>query len=188
MRFAVALIIGFAAVLCLAAPAVAQEPVKSFDLLDTRLKPGDTIWVTDAQGLEIKGKVQSLSPESLRLDSAGGSLELGTDRVASISTRPKDGLRNGVLWGALAGFVGGALSCGANPQCAGDEAGAGMAAGLGIVGAGVGAIVGAVVDGAMKPPKITVYRAPSGAPAQTRVSVAPMVGPRAKGLALSFTF
>ena len=34
----------------------AQEPVKTFDQLDMRLKVGDTIWVTDAQGREIRGR------------------------------------------------------------------------------------------------------------------------------------
>lgn len=36
--------------------AVAQEPVKAFDQLSTRLVVGDTIFVTDAQGREIKGR------------------------------------------------------------------------------------------------------------------------------------
>ena len=46
-----------AAVLIVLVPALsaAQEPVKSFDQLNTRLKVGDTVWVTDAEGRESKG-------------------------------------------------------------------------------------------------------------------------------------
>jgi hypothetical protein len=54
----------------LAAPvlALAQGPVLSFDQLDIRLRLGATVYVTDAQGREIKGKIQSLAPDALTLD------------------------------------------------------------------------------------------------------------------------
>ena len=42
-------------IILLPALAAAQDPVKSFDQLNTRLKIGDTIYVTDAQGREVKG-------------------------------------------------------------------------------------------------------------------------------------
>ena len=55
-----------AAIALFASPAIAaaQEPVTSFDQLDTRLKPGDTVWVTDAQGREIKGKYREPRPRT----------------------------------------------------------------------------------------------------------------------------
>jgi len=67
-----------AAVLIVILPAlsVAQEPVKSFDQLNTRLKPGDTVYVTDAQGREVKGRIRGLSATSLLLDAGGSPRDL----------------------------------------------------------------------------------------------------------------
>jgi hypothetical protein len=167
--------------------ALAQEPVQSFDQLNTRLKVGDTVWVTDAQGREIKGRIRDLSPASLRLDAGGATQEFQAGRVGTIRVQPKDPLRNGVLWGAGVGFALGALSCGANPQCAGDESGAGVTVALSVIGAAAGAGIGAAIDAARKPPKLVVYRAP-GASGRAHLSLAPMLAPRTKGVAVSFAF
>ena len=169
------------------AAATAQEPVTSFDRLNTRLKAGDTVWVTDAQGREVTGKVRDLSATSLLLDAGGAPQDFQAARVGTIRMQPGDSVRNGVLWGALAGLVGGLVSCAASPDCAGDEAAAGMATGLGIVGAAAGAGIGAAVDAAIKGPTLVVYRAPGG-PASARLSVAPLNTPRAKGVAVAFAF
>jgi hypothetical protein len=161
--------------------------VKSFDQLNTRLRVGDTIWVTDAQGREIKGKVRDLSATSLLLDAGGTPQDLQAARVATIRLQPKDSLQNGVLWGALAGFVGGALSCGANPECAGDDGGASITAMLGLVGAAAGAGIGAGVDAAIKGPRLVIYRG-AGTQSGARFSLAPVITPRHKGVAVSFSF
>jgi len=144
------------------------------------------VWVTDAGGREIKGRLASFAPDAISVDAGGATQEFQAARVSTIRTQRKDPLRNGVLWGAGLGFVLGALSCGANPQCAGDEAGAGMAAGLGIVGAAAVAAIGAAVDAARKGPRFVVYRAPGATSA--RVSIAPVFTPRTKGAAITFSF
>ena len=74
--------------------SAAQEPVKSFDQLNTRLKPGDTIWVTDAQGREIKGRITSLAPDTLGLDGRGATT-LPADQVRVVENRRHDSLKNG---------------------------------------------------------------------------------------------
>ena len=61
----------------LPALAAAQEPVKSFDQLNTRLKPGDTVWVTDAQGRESKGRSRRSPP-----------IHSGLTRTAQRRSRP----------------------------------------------------------------------------------------------------
>jgi hypothetical protein len=132
------------------APAAAQEPVKGFDQLNTRLKPGDTVYVTDLQGREIVGKIRDLSPSSLRLDTGGAPLDFQAARLRTIRMRVSDPLSNGLLWGAVIGFVGGALSCALNPQCVGDDAGGGITASLAVLGAAAGAGIGAGVDAAIK--------------------------------------
>jgi hypothetical protein len=168
--------------------AAAQEPVTSFDLLNTRLKLGDTVWVTDAQGREVTGTIRDLSPASLLLDAGGTPQDFQAARVGTIRMQPKDPLRNGVLWGALAGATTGALSCLLNPQCGGDdEIAAAVSLGLAGVGAATGAAIGAGVDAAVKGPKLIVYAAPAARGA-SRLSVAPMFTPRAQGVAVSFAF
>jgi len=58
---AAVLIAVLVAVAQLAPPvARAQEPVKTFDQLNTLLKVGDTIRVTDARGREHQGKVKAV--------------------------------------------------------------------------------------------------------------------------------
>jgi hypothetical protein len=186
-RTASAVTIVFAVAICVPLAAAAQQPVRSFDALDTRLKPGDTIWVTDAEGREIKGKVQGLSPASLRVKSEGATQEFPQARVATIKHQPRDPLKNGVLWGALMGFAGGAASCAANPECIDDEGGPGITIALSIVGAAAGAGIGPAVDASVKGPKLVVFRAPA-ASGITNLSVAPMITPRAEGVAVSFAF
>ena len=58
MRFPAVSLAFVAAILTVAPGTSAQEPVRDFSQLNTRLKPGDTVWVTDAQGREIKGKIR----------------------------------------------------------------------------------------------------------------------------------
>ena len=75
-----------ALIVLLPAVLAAQEPVKSFDQLNTRLKVGDMVCVTDAQGREIKGKIRDLSPSALTIegDSAG---TLQSDAVRLVTQR-----------------------------------------------------------------------------------------------------
>ena len=81
-----ALILILAAALAAPGPALAQEPVASFDQLSTRLKPGDTVYVTDAQGREIKGKLRELGPSALTLEGdAAGTIQ--SDAVRLVTKR-----------------------------------------------------------------------------------------------------
>ena len=51
----VAVVLAVISLLLAFALAAAQEPVREFSQLDTRLKPGNKVWVTDSQGREVKG-------------------------------------------------------------------------------------------------------------------------------------
>jgi hypothetical protein len=167
--------------------AAAQEPVTSFDLLSARLTVGQTIWVTDASGREFKGKLRALSSTFIVLDADGARQDFPAARVGRIDKPQRDSLRNGVLWGALVGFVGGAASCALNPECVGDESGAHVTVVLGLLGAGAGAGIGAVIDARIKGARLVVYRG-AGAHVSARLSLAPIVTRRTKGVRLSFSF
>jgi len=165
--------------------AAAQEPVKSFDQLNTRLKVGDKVWVTDAQGREVQGKIHSLSPDALTLG-ADGSKTFAAREVSAIRERRPDSLKNGALIGL---GVGGGLALVACFSFAeGSDDGGWCAAVVGFYG-GVGAGLGVGIDALIPGQKRVAYRAP-GAPgvASSRLSFAPVITPRHKGVAVSFSF
>jgi len=172
------------AILAACAPATAQEPVRSFDQLDTRLKPGDTVWVTDAQGREVKGKIQALGADALTLDSGGPRTFSATDVRLVVERRP-DSLANGALIGFGVGGVATGLSCLASVEDR-DQGWCLLAA---IVYGGSGAGLGACIDALIPGKKLVAYRAggADGTP-KARLSIAPVVTPHAKGVALSFAF
>jgi hypothetical protein len=178
-----------AALVLLPVLAGAQEPVKSFDQLNTRLKVGDTIWVTDAQGREIKGKIRDLGPSALTLDSGTAAI-VQADAVRLIVERKPRPIARGALWGLGIGAAAGlALGIAVVAGCDdGDEcAGAILVLGglFGGWGAGTGAVIGALIPGKT----LVLYRAPGATGASSaRFSLAPVITPRHKGVAVSFSF
>jgi hypothetical protein len=162
----------------------AQEPVKSFDQLNTRLKPGDTIWVTDAQGREIKGKITSLGPDALVVDS-GGTRTLPAADVRLIQERRRDSYKNGTFIGLGVGAGLTVALCAAYAE-EGDEGACAVAV---AAYGGIGAAIGLGIDALIPGKKRVAYRAPGAAgTAATRLSIAPVVTPRAKGVAVSLAF
>ena len=173
------------AMLLLPTFAGAQEPVKSFDQLNTRLKVGDTIWVTDAQGLEVKGKIQGLAAASLTLE-ARTPLSFAASDVRVIQERRPDSVKNGALIGMGAGGAVAIVSMltldfeGCTFGCA-----AAVLGYFGAIGAGVGALVDAMIPGK----KQVLYRAPGAAGASSaRFSLVFVITPCHKGFAVSFSF
>ena len=173
-----------AAVLLVLLPglAAAQEPVRSFDQLNTRLKVGDTIRVTDAQGREMSGKLRAISASAITLGEGPGRESLGP---ASAKSRRRGAIESGrfALYGLALGFAAGAVvgavsSSGCESDCISNEW---LAVGgiFGGIGAGTGAIIGAFVAG----PEMLIYRA-LGASGSARLSLAPVITPRTKGVAV----
>jgi hypothetical protein len=179
-----AIILATAAALAVPAPSAAQEPVTSFDQLNTRLKPGDTVWVTDAQGRAVKGKIQALAPDSLLLK-GDGARTIAADDVRIITERRRDSLANGALIGLAVGGVGTGVACLASTEGP-DQDWCLLAA---LVYGGIGAGIGVGIDALIPGKKRVAYRAP-GTPgaAPARISLAPIVTPRARGVAVSFAF
>jgi len=178
-----------AALLLLPVLAGAQEPVKSFDQLNTRLKVGDTIYVTDAQGRETKGKIRDLGPSALTLDSGTAAI-VQADAVRLIVERKPRPIGRGALWGLGIGAAAGlALGVAVVAGCDGDDDCAGAILVLGGLfggwGAGTGAVIGALIPGKT----LVLYRAPGTAGASSaRFSLAPVITPARKGVAVSVRF
>jgi len=105
--------------------------------------------------------------------------------VATITVRRADSLRNGALIGL--GIGGGLVLVGCLASAESGDAGWCVlgAAVYGGIGAGIGVGIDALIPGK----KILAYRAPGAAGlSHARLSVAPVVTPRAKGVAVSFAF
>lgn len=163
-----------------------QEPVKAFDQLNTRLKVGDKIVVTDASGSERPGKIVAISPSALTLDRDGGRTFTASD-VQLVQERERDSLKNGALIGLASGLALGGIAAAdcASGYCEFSPAGVFLIAG-GFYG-GVGAAIGAGIDALIPGKRRVVYRAPDSKPV-TRVLVTPVITPRTKGVALSVAF
>ena len=189
-----AVVVVVAAALGLPAIGSAQEPVASLSQVGDRLKPGDTVWVTDAQGREIKGEIGALEPGDITVRGRGGRTFNGSD-VRQVTVRRRDSLANGatigMAIGALAGLGAGIAACAAYPK---DDPLRGdaclMAIGLlWMPGMGAGALVGVGIDAMMPAKQLVVYRAPGARDgASARLSVAPVITPRAKGAAVALSF
>jgi len=170
--------------LLLPAPAAAQEPVKSFDQLNTRLKVGDTVWVTDAQGREVKGRITSFGPAAIGVD-ANGAQVLRADEIRAVEHRRRDSLWNGALIGFGVGLGAGAATL---PWACSDScSGVGQGVLIGFLMGGIGAGIGIGVDAAIPGRRQIVYRAGTASPS-ARLSLVPLITPRTKALAVSLSF
>lgn len=170
-------------------PALArgQEPVKSFDQLNTRLRVGDKVLVTDTQGREHRGKISDLSSSELVLGSDG--TRLASADVHLVREWERDSLKNGALigMGSAAAFVGGAMAaaCAGQADCAPS---AGWTTFVVAFYAGVGAAIGMGIDALVPGKKRVVYRAPEGETAPRMLLTPIMVTPRSIALTMSLSF
>jgi hypothetical protein len=192
-----------AVMLLLPAFAGAQEPGIAFDQLHRWLKPGDTVWLTDAQGREIKGTIRNIQPSLLVLE-ADGTRTFQASDVRQLVERGGRSTKACALWGLAVGTGAGVLaalatrgpvsttwcvgSVPADVACSPTRTGLGDEAWLLVpVGAGVGLAVGALFASDTVGPKRVIYRAPGGRP-PARLTLAPVITPHAKGLRLSIGF
>ena len=183
-----AAVVVLAAALGVPALAAAQGPVTSFDQLNTRLKPGDTVWITDAEGREIEGRIQALAPDRITLEGGNANAFAARD-VRIIRDRERNSLKNGTLIGL--GVGGGLALAWCAAALAGDPS---ISPGVecfegAVVFGGIGTLIGLFID-ASSPGRMRVaYRAPGAAgPPRNRLSIAPMITPRTKGVAVAFSF
>ena len=168
--------------------SAAQAPAQSLEQLKARLQPGDTIWVTDAQGREVKGIYKGSDAAGLRLKRWRTKTIDASGILAVDASRP-DPTWDGAVKGAAVGLAVAAVCYGAALR-EGEPEMIGFAQ-LGLVlFSVVGANMGWEADHAKTGPRFTAYRAPAaGSQAgRRRLSVAPVITPRAKGVALAFSY
>jgi hypothetical protein len=171
------------------AAASAQEVASSFDALASRIRVGQRIWVTDATGREVDGRLERLSIDGLVLRVDGLETFAAPD-VRRVRARAPDSLKNGTLIGlGIGAGLGTAWCIGAIADDSGDiDAGVECAEGY-TVFPGLGALIGLAVDAVIPGKVCPVDQAPlpEGLPRAT-LMVVPLATSRVKGLVVSFAF
>jgi hypothetical protein len=146
------------------------QPVTRFSDLGLRLDVGDEVRIVDRDGAPHDGRIVGVTAEEIVLTGRAGERRFTAESAARV-LRDGDSLRNGILIGAVPGFLLG-FTVAANAPTFGDSGVAGSAAiaggVLGLAGAGIGALVDAMHQG-----RTEVYRM-----APRRVTVGALVTPR----------
>ena len=166
------------------APALAQTPAASFEQLITEgaIQPNQTVYVTDAWGQRVKGRLGELGRGSLVLIQGSQQIRMTEADVARI--QKGDSLHNG-LWlglgvGVAAAWVAPHLACDLpDDECAGI-----VFAAIGLPSIAAGTIAGALVDAAIKK---TVFQF-TGKRVSPRIAVLPMLGAGQAGAVATVRF
>jgi len=164
------------------APMVeAQVLASSFNQLQVLVKPGDTVSVTDATGVEARGTIGALSPSSLEMVIAGNRRIFSENDVRTIRQRRGDSLKNGAWWGF--GIMAGLVLLGAVTEPSDYDAGGAV---LGVLASGgFGAAIGVGVDAMIRSNEV-IYSRPAGV--STRLTLSPLVARGQKGALVSLGF
>jgi hypothetical protein len=186
--------LGLAASLCSTARAQEQPALEAVGQI---VKPGQTVVVTDRNGVSVKGTIGEVAADSLvirvpprlRAPDTSGLRGLADTHVFAAADvreiRTVDGVLNGTLIGtAVAAVPAIAFTLYFNALCA-NEGGRNCTA-LGVITPtlfflGTGAAVGASIDA--RTGGAVVYTAPGSA---RELRLAPILTPQRQGLALSF--
>jgi len=168
--------------LALSVSAEAQQPVGSLEDLWSRVKSGNTVYVTDTSARETTGTFMKIADATLTILVDGQVRDIPTLDVRQIAKRG-DSVKNGFLIGAAIGaaIFGAAVSGSCSEDCDGDNQF--PAVPVVIVAAlefgGIGALIDYFIRG-----RTVVYRAGTRA----RVQITPLVLAHDRGIRLSLTF
>jgi len=170
--------------LMMSAPALPQTPASSFEQLiaEDAIHPHDTVYVTDASGERIKGRLGELRPGSLVLMQGSRKIQMTEADVSWIQRG--DSLQNG-LWlglgaGVAAAWIAPHLFC----DLPDDECAAIVFAAIGLPSIAAGGITGALVDAAIKK---TIFQY-AGVRNYVRIQVSPVLGGRRAGALATIRF
>jgi hypothetical protein len=174
----VILCLSLAALALAAAPARGDEVARTFAALQGRVLIGETVTVTDQAGQVAKGKLTSISPTELTLNTNTGLRTFVGNDLVKVQARRSGPLWNGALIGAAVGATPFIIAA-SQDEC--DGCGP-WAAIYTAIGAGVGVGIDALVKG-----NITVMKLePQGGKAT--VSLAPLIARDRKGVLCSLSF
>lgn len=166
--------------------ASAQAVASNFQELRFKVKPGDTVYVTDDAGRERKARILELSRSSLLLSMDGTRRDLSENNVRRIRQRLPDPLLNGAVIGAVSVMTLSTVSSIASSDRGENEtfgwADVGFILYLGSIGAGVGTGIDALIQG-----RKIIYETP-GSASRRSFGVSPVLSPRVRGVRVSVSF
>lgn len=172
-----------------ARPSAAQTAAPAFDVLLAESHQGETVYLTDLAGKTVKGRVVTISAQSIELLVHGDPREWRASDVGWITQRRRFALRGTVIGLSIGAVLGAATAvadsaCGTSHYkgCSHDdlEMTFVLAGLLGGIGGGVGAAVGAATRS-----EHVLYVAPTR---QTDHVLAPIVAPGAIGVRARLRF
>ena len=184
--------------LVVAPPTVSGQVVAtSFEELGALVKPGDTIYVTEANGRKTKARLGELSPSSLELlvrktgpdgrETFVPQSRLSERDVRQIRLERRDSLLNGTLIGLAVGagpwLVAGAIAGTGGGGCGSDS---NICSGVGLIVGGIAAGIGAGIDALITERPTVYYQAPRQGSSGVRVS--PFASKSAAGIQMSLRF
>jgi hypothetical protein len=166
--------------------AGAQTATQSFIELQTLLRTGDSVRVTDSSGSTTQGRVVRVSTTSLTLAVDGRHQDLPEGGIQTVTRRRPDRWWNGPLIGAAIGGVVGAVVKARN--CGSTDCGEGglVDPGFYVFGAGIGAAAGALVDHSIRRFETVFVRPPTASARTFRLST--ILSKQAKGFEVSVNF
>ena len=167
-------------------PIASAQLVNSFEQLQILVKPGDKIEVIGTDGKTTKGKIENLTPSSLRLTTKSGGRDFLQKDTFEIKQKRGDSLANGAWIGAVSGggFAGVVFIAACSIDSCDGEGGL-IAAGVAIY-TGLGAAIGVGIDALLKHHQ-TVYRQPAQAAIRS-IRLEPLIASGRKGAVLRFSF
>jgi len=156
-----------------------QPGASSLGALRGQMAAGEIVYVTDAAGTTVRGKLTDITNDVVQLRVNATTRDIRAGDVTRVQWEKRDSPLNGVLIGAAVGSIHGIYWLIVDPNectgfCAEDY-----------VAVGVGALVGGLIDRAIKK-KVTVYDATSGRPA--KLTVLPLLARDRRGLQVAVTF
>jgi hypothetical protein len=168
-----------AAALIVAASSAWAQTAAATGPLDTILVPGTTVWITDLNGREERGRIISLSGGLVTVSDGEDVRRLRDSDIARVRVKHSDSLLNGALIGAGAAVGSGLFLCRLSEPWENCRDDVGPMLRIGAVGAAIGIGIDAAIRG-----RRTVYEAPGAA----RLDAMPIVGRRVAGLQIAVTF
>jgi hypothetical protein len=177
--------------------ARAQMVANSFTELRSLVKPGETVYVTEANGRRTKGRLGELSTSALTLlvakmtsdrrESFVPQTGLSERDVAQVTVERSDSIWNGMLIGAATVGVPWLIVCGSHDWCYYGESGAeNMLRGAALITTAMSAGIGTLIDVSMRKRAMVYYQAPDQRSPGAQVS--PFLSKEAAGIQMSWRF
>ena len=148
--------------------------------LESTLRPGMTVWITESSGREEKTRIVSVASDIVTATSGADTRRFRTADITRVRARHFDSVLNGALIGAGAAVAAGLFLCTRTEPWENCRDDVGPMLRIGALGAGIGIGVDALIRR-----RRTIYEAARGS---TRLSAGPIAGRHARGIRISVTF